>query len=743
MPIDSAILGYINSEFVGTQDGSNFTYIYGMDDVEQSHEAYIQSGDSITDGQGAFIISDDNFSSNPAYISGPITILSTAPAFIMNANPLYGPIKWCYIGSDGGTEAGAIRFDKTLSQRAEWLHVDAYNSEHITVNFWMRPTEAPDSTRGVYLHKQYTTNNYSWGIFEATAGVQKWHYGVTTGGVWGAQNSTGSYVLDTWYMVTLVYDGSNCALYVNGVFDSQFAKTGPLNIDTGTIYAAWYWVDLYTSFDFADFTIWNYAITPSEIAALYVHQKSDSIGAYISNFTAPDVISWQHLYITSPIETTNPGTTTSTQMCCIAFASSEITHTCYLVAGDIIETEHDLEIIIGDFQDQVFDLVIKVGEAQGERTRRFQDGDILYPITRESFRELEGVFFSDNPGRAYGNLDGFVHGGFAIDTHTGDLSNPEDPIVGPNIQLAFISIGEAREGNHQVFLNGSFTAISSSQMAYIAAPPDVFTLAYIEGAVVTEESEHVWCYIGAPFDAVISTTTSFSHGWDIIETTQVSMILAPNSIGGNSQAYIHAEPVSSIDTYNVGLSQFNYMNSHLVLERSHNIFVYGIYVIEPTQDCFITVIRTVEGDQDCFIISPFFFISPGQVMLSWGWEAIIDTQSLFIMSTLNIEDSNPSYIYGYGIFESSKSCFITNFEIVSTGSTQAIYLQAPTIETTSIGCFVAHQAIEQLMNAFIMNLGATDKNKFAYIAGPYLTVSNTSYISGPFIATASISAYVS
>jgi len=83
----------------------------------------------------------------------------------------------------------------------------------------------------------------------------------------------GGYVVDRWYHVACVYDGSSRYIFIDSVRDGT-TVTNSLNFNASTeLVLGFNGVDKYLNGSIANFRLFNRAITPDEIYQLYAYQK--------------------------------------------------------------------------------------------------------------------------------------------------------------------------------------------------------------------------------------------------------------------------------------------------------------------------------------------------------------------------------------------------------------------------------------------------------------------------------------
>jgi hypothetical protein len=686
-------------------------------------------------------------SSTQAYIGGAYNLVGGSNAYIAgeHTTPLL--------------EAGAMSFDLTRQDRVMFNDSELYNGmEAITVNFWARLPNLPSASNYLIFGKVANPgpSYYTFGILTATT-ANRFRYIVTTNGVVTGANSVASHTPNQWCMVTLRYDGTNAAFFINGTFDSQFAKTGPLTVDDNPFYIAYNPNGgFYTTMDFADGKIWNYALSNAEIAALYHPPALKSAQWTFIEGIAPNVIEGgQYAHIVSDSGPANPlPPISSSHMLAIAGNVATDSQSAYLVGGNIVNDAYDTRIIVDDFRVETFDVVFRF-EVQGERARRFQDAWIKYPITRDRFKDLPEVYYPDMPGKIYGSQVAHITYGFAIDTSVGDLSGAF-PEIGPKVLNAFIQSNTPAGASLEIYLNGASTSSQGSQNCFLMGAQDLQL--YIEATPINSLDEDNWleCYVNGEANIEEDIQLGFIQGLEPLEGTQLVWLNMPGFKGAMHDAYIVSlEPVkmeSYVRSYIFGAgtvvrTQFCYMGAHQG----------SLY---DTQNCFLRAQPTVEDSQGCFIncanpavpdLQQRAYISGWDIVeTNWihevlgeselGAEALGDAElvlgkACYISANLNVVDTQPSFIRGLISFDSFRRAYVVNYIIYNMTDGMNCFINSEIIIEDSQGCFINGGVAEGIQRAYIMNAGNKTGTQFNYIAGPYLSGNKLCFIAGSQISS--------
>lgn len=102
-------------------------------------------------------------------------------------------------------------------------------TSQITMIAWVNPTTIAAAWQGIFLRQTI-------GDYELWMYGNKLRYGIRLNGSMYRQDGSISLSTNTWYMLAWTYDGNAVRLYVNGVADSSFARTGTIDTSDSIIY---------------------------------------------------------------------------------------------------------------------------------------------------------------------------------------------------------------------------------------------------------------------------------------------------------------------------------------------------------------------------------------------------------------------------------------------------------------------------------------------------------------------------
>ncbi len=152
-----------------------------------------------------------------------------------------------------------------------------FSSNTLTFDLFFKPIVNPTSI-GYVLAKQYNVNYGSFTLYSAGSG--NYVIGVGTSTTSAASTSV-NLLINNWYHVAGVYDGTNMLFYFNGRFISTTAYPGnnpiiydssqPINIGR---YGSSYPTQLYTASRIGNLKLYNRALSASEITQNYNALKS-------------------------------------------------------------------------------------------------------------------------------------------------------------------------------------------------------------------------------------------------------------------------------------------------------------------------------------------------------------------------------------------------------------------------------------------------------------------------------------
>lgn len=695
-------------------------YISSINGIDQGNNplgAFINGEACIAPAQFAFITTPEIFEHEEplvAYVVGTFIaksepLLSYVPGWDKIVSEQFCLVSGALPQSAQDITGGAIKFDKTKLQYGTYYDdVDVRPTTELTVNFWMKAYDVAISSRPGFFLKQYGSSR-SFGIYEGAVGTRKWHYGVdtdTTG--WGAIDTVGDWVADKWYMCTLRYSyyTEKCAFFVNGVKDSEFTKTGFIRWNGDSAFIA-YRPDngAYANMAFADYDLWNYALTDQEIADLYHPPVAhEFVGGFISGTITESITDNSlGLSVVSTFAQNNPGKENSSVMCAIAFDAKEATQKAYIVGGTVTPgLGHDLKIIIDNFGETRHDLAIRVG-GQGERVNRTQLGAVDYPVTRDSFRDLPNLFYQDMPGKLSELQRCFINSGFQWNSTDGNVSGVEN---GPPaaIRRAYIVVKSPVWYYQMAYLHGAFNTISDQQTCYISNSNHTVTQgAYVASNELLEfyASQEAFINVAAPPDIETDIGLYISGQDDMEVGPQWGHITTAQIASGFTNVYISTTSTTEIQTIE---GQAAYMfGSALAFDDGQKCFIPASFQIdtfltleENGLDFFLHAQPTAEVSVGCFINCPWpwMHIEP-MLGFIYGNQPETIVQPLFIQSSRNEEGSSAVFVTSHMPMESARRGYIEGILETATpslSSRQTAFINSETPTSDSTACYISSAA---------------------------------------------------
>lgn len=197
--------------------------------------------------------------------------LVNEPSWLASENCAFKP---------GGARGSCLRFDGMNDYMQVSSSSSIEPSDEITVSLWVNAT----IPRGTLVDKAFTTHSYPFYSYnlqlEPKTGSPteaELIWSVTTDGVWTSMGEGSSEVLidlNTWQLVTVVYDGSFMKEYVNGELIASIPKTGEVTYYGTPLQIAKYLnLQFYTSADIDDLRIYDRALPTHEIQNVYQSGK--------------------------------------------------------------------------------------------------------------------------------------------------------------------------------------------------------------------------------------------------------------------------------------------------------------------------------------------------------------------------------------------------------------------------------------------------------------------------------------
>lgn len=728
--ISSGLNMFIGSSTTGLTSGPSYAYIYGRGTQSESVLAHIVYVPPAESSVNCMIHAGAEVGDIGAYVSGP-DIQEGSTNLFMWANAPISEYLYCFMDATKVVTAnniGGIRLEAAKTQYLEFNdNINIRPTSEFTMNFWMKGYDTYSSGNlRTFIEKDFGTSQ-TIGIYEkSVAGSQGWHFGIYSAGAWNAVNSVGSWTADQWYMVTLRYNGSTVSLYINGILDNSFAKTGDISWTTDPWRVGYRQnTGQYTNMGFARFKLWNYALTDQEIEDLYGRSLNAALGCYMFGETPQTISSGQYVYLNSQENASNPISIQSNTLLMFPQDSVQDNQNCHVVGAPVNSTWHDMHIVIDNFEMNRFDMVLRVN-GQGETALTKILGDIDYPVSRQATIFLEGIYFPDMPGKAYENLAVFLNAGNTATTSLGAY------IGGPVFIPSFL----------QVYLHGHFISQSSNTNCFIVQnDTTVSQLAYIHndsGSV--EREQHI--YIEAPIDSVEGGSDAFTYGWDLIESNNQKVFIHTIEWGISfTQLFIEAGTVLNIRS-DIGQKAFIPANAQ-VYDPAQFCFIDGVYYApEIALNAFVHTQPVVQTDPStdvaCYVAAPYPYIPLQELLIYMNANApITDNTPCYIQSNPNITSTTTtgrSYIRGFKEVEIRQLLYVTNIEILQTNSfRQSAYIAAPQNQSVSVGCFISGQQETGYVRCYIPNAETTlnkTVSKRCFIVGAGGTAMLNAFIFG-------------
>ncbi|MBR9705083.1 hypothetical protein GOV12_06740, partial [Candidatus Pacearchaeota archaeon] len=180
-------------------------------------------------------------------------------------------------------------FGKGFSFDGETDYINIPSSDSITQNFsemtisaWVKTIDLSNHNR---WFRQRPTNTQSSQLGISTSGAVFLHTVIDGAQINNDINNAGEVLVDTWYLLTFVYNGTNWNYYRNG----EFRSNGSFN--SGTVTCHGNFNEMYIGHDTSgsdglngtidDFMIFNRSLSAAEISSLY----NASANQYYNNFT--------------------------------------------------------------------------------------------------------------------------------------------------------------------------------------------------------------------------------------------------------------------------------------------------------------------------------------------------------------------------------------------------------------------------------------------------------------------------
>jgi hypothetical protein len=676
------------------------TFVSGQNPVSGSLTMYINTGKVTQPGQLSYIVHNASLGNQPSFIDGYISLYGQQAAYVTGGYPLnYG---------------NALRLERSLSQYAYWPNNKAYQGlSKFTFNYWVRLREPAYN----FNYRGLVTKS---GVFEdrINSSAQIEFY-TRLNGSWYNATVSGVVVQDKWMMLTTTYDGELLLRYVNGVLKSTTViVNGPLDYTSNNFYAGYYeGSGSYHTMDVAQVTLRDYALTASEILALYNPNKCISIPAYIS---APQVFTsviTQPLYINSPLAPNNPESVSGSLGAVIPWPNISASKNAFITAGSPQEVEWDTQITVQNSSEHKWDIIIRVN-SWGEYAQQNILGYVDYPITRTAIEYID-VATKLMPYIRAVTQPCYLNSGLSTTSTQMCYVGTENFIT--NFKLAY--------------LHGQFNNITGTKFSYITGAPSIeqSISAFVVGTTTYTHTTVLPAFLHATINWSQGTLGAFIKGGGDITGSQIAWVSAQQIALSRTQIYITGVTIYHKETDNDSESpDLNiYIPSSAVQPGSQPAFIFGHFSLTGGQNGYINAIAGGENTgPSAFIRSPFANLGFSQGFV-YGNEPAGDSQPAFIQATLNIDTpKKDSYIAGVDSRVSFRRAYI------SVQQTTPPYSQEPSMQP-----------------AVIVGISSTTNSQTAFVAGnntpPFnsgnpgvLGNSQSSFINSRFIISSQLGMWV-
>ena len=151
-------------------------------------------------------------------------------------------------------------------------------NQYVTVNSWIYPRAYEDGKFILVKGSHVNLSTRSYGLLGPEAN-QKAQFRISNSATEIGVFSSANITLNSWTMVTGVYDGNFIKIFINGVFDSQISLNGLINQTSEPLtfgsHKYYNFSDYWYNGKIDDIGIWNRALTASEIQQLYTSQSAN------------------------------------------------------------------------------------------------------------------------------------------------------------------------------------------------------------------------------------------------------------------------------------------------------------------------------------------------------------------------------------------------------------------------------------------------------------------------------------
>ena len=151
---------------------------------------------------------------------------------------------------------------------------------YLTISAWIFPRVYEDNKHCVSKGSHLNLDYRSYSIIGPQSNG-KWMFTLNAGGSETQLESNSNAILNQWSLITVVYDGNQMYLYINGTLDNQTIKTGTINQTTeGLTFGShifYSYSDYWFNGKVDDIAIYNRALSQSEITQLFTaNQATDA-----------------------------------------------------------------------------------------------------------------------------------------------------------------------------------------------------------------------------------------------------------------------------------------------------------------------------------------------------------------------------------------------------------------------------------------------------------------------------------
>jgi hypothetical protein len=217
-------------DFIWAKSRNQAYHNYVFDSVRGTGAVSLRPSDTTPEPASSDATSIDEFLTNGFYIAG-------ASGINDNGSGGNGVVAWCWKGGSPVTSSGGgVRFDGnngTNLHIANNADIQIGSTSNWTIEFWLKRTAAY-SDYDVILGKG-TSGTYEWFVEGFADGSVKFLYTTDGNTTWaGTHTIISSQVLDRWYHIAIVRNGSGANNFKTYVDGSQTFQTTAFDIYAGT-----------------------------------------------------------------------------------------------------------------------------------------------------------------------------------------------------------------------------------------------------------------------------------------------------------------------------------------------------------------------------------------------------------------------------------------------------------------------------------------------------------------------------